>query len=159
MDSGTEQFTERLGVVLERDGQTRIAGRIFALLLASDTDRSLDELARMLEVSKASVSTNVRTLEQRGVVERVSHRGDRRDYYRIAPDIFHRTMEQRLARWQRLHDALAEGRRGLRQASPSVRRRLQEFEQGLDSMMQAVTSALGEWRAANGTLAHRRRSS
>jgi DNA-binding transcriptional regulator GbsR (MarR family) len=157
VDRGTEQFTERLGVVLERDGQSRIAGRIFALLLASERDRSLDELAGVLRVSKASVSTNVRALEQRGVVERVSHRGDRRDYYRIVPDIFLKTMEQRLARWQRLHEALAEGRRGLRPASPAVRRRLEDFEQGLDSMVEAVTRALNRWRVA-GTPAQRRSS-
>ena len=62
----------------------RVAGRLFGVLLVSAEPRSLDELAEQLGVSKASVSINIRFLEEKGAVERIGRQGDRRDYYRIA---------------------------------------------------------------------------
>lgn len=79
MDTKTADFVERMGMALEADGLPRIAGRIFGLLLVSEDCRSLNELAAELHVSKASVSTNARLLEQRGVLERDSRPSDRRD--------------------------------------------------------------------------------
>ena len=89
MDTRTAHFVERMGLALEADGLPRIAGRIFGLLLVSEEPRSLDELAAELRVSKASVSTNARLLEHRGVLEQVSRPADRRDYYRIPRGSLH----------------------------------------------------------------------
>ena len=50
----TSPFVERLAVALEMDGFPRIAGRIFGLLIISDTEISLDEIASTLGASKAS---------------------------------------------------------------------------------------------------------
>ena len=66
MNARTVDFIERMGLALESDGLPRIAGRIFGLLLVSEDARSLDDLAAELRVSKGSVSTNARLLEQRG---------------------------------------------------------------------------------------------
>jgi DNA-binding transcriptional regulator GbsR (MarR family) len=71
MEAQTAHFIERMGLALEADGLPRIAGRIFGLLLVSEDACSLDDLACDLKVSKASVSTNARMLEQRAVLERV----------------------------------------------------------------------------------------
>src|SRR5437867_3493939 len=100
MDQQTANFIERMGLTLESDGLPRIAGRIFGLLLVSDDARSLDDLAAELRVSKGSVSTNARLLEQRGLLERICRPADRRDYYRAPRDLFTHTMAQRLARWE-----------------------------------------------------------
>src|SRR6478672_5479081 len=94
-----KDFVERLAVAHEADTLPRIAGRIFGLLLICEREMSLDELAKELGASKGSASVNTRLLEQRGFVERISRPADRRDYYRIMPDLFERTMEQRLAKW------------------------------------------------------------
>src|SRR4026207_2250545 len=106
MDRPIAQFIERMGVALESDGMPRIAGRIFGLLLVSEDALSLDELAAELGVSKASVSTNARLLEERGGREGSGRAADRRDYYRVLPDLFSHTMAQRIARWERFHSAI-----------------------------------------------------
>lgn len=67
MDTATAHFVESMGLTLESDGLPRIAGRIFGWLLVSEEAQSLDDLAAELRVSKGSVSTNTRLLEQRGV--------------------------------------------------------------------------------------------
>ena len=146
MDPSTTRFTDRLAVLFENDGQPPIAGRIFGLLLLSDEALSLDELAEDLGVSKASASTNARLLAQLGVVEQVRRAGSRRDYYRMAPDLFERSMAQRLARWQRFTEAIGEGRRTLPLASAEVRDRLEQYESAFSYMVDAIGRALAQWR-------------
>jgi DNA-binding transcriptional regulator GbsR (MarR family) len=146
MDPRTLQFTDRLALLFETDGQPPIAGRIFGLLLLSDEALSLDELAGSLAVSKASASTNARLLAQLGVVEQVRRQGSRRDYYRIAADLFERSMAQRLARWRRFTEVIGEGRRSLPMASAEVRRRLEQYESGFSYMADAIGRAMQQWR-------------
>ena len=148
MDPRTTRFTDRLAVLFENDGQPPIAGRIFGMLLLSDDALSLDELAESLGVSKASASTNARLLAQLGVVEQVRRQGSRRDYYRIAPDLFQRSMAQRLARWRRFTEVIGEGRRTLPMASAEVRRRMEQYENGFSYMADVIGRALMQWRGA-----------
>ncbi len=147
MNDATTQFIERFGAFLEADGYAPVAGRLFALLLITDGSCALDELADRLAVTKASISINARILEQRGVLERVTHPGDRRDHYRIAPDILARSMEQRLARWQRFHDALAAAKDTPVVRNKVIRKRLDTLEQAYEHMLHVTTRALEEWRA------------
>lgn len=150
MDAQTANFVERMGLAHEADGLPRIAGRIFGLLLVSEDCRSLDELAAELGVSKASVSTNARLLEQHGVLERNSRPSDRRDYYRIPPDLFSHTMAQRLERWQRFHEAIGEARSSLPIRSRKVLDRLEEHEAAYLFFASAIRETLGRWRATRG---------
>jgi DNA-binding transcriptional regulator GbsR (MarR family) len=150
MDVQTAHFIERMGLALEADGLPRIAGRIFGLLLVSEDARSLDDLAHELRVSKGSVSTNARMLEQRAVLERISLPGDRRDYYRVPPDHFSHTMAQRVARWQRFHEAIGAARTSLLIRSPEVQERLEEYQEAYAFMSQVVTEALARWQATRG---------
>jgi DNA-binding transcriptional regulator GbsR (MarR family) len=151
MDRRTAQFVERMGLTLESDGLPRIAGRIFGLLLVNEKALSLDELAAELRVSKASISTNARLLEHRGVLELVSRPADRRDYYRIPRDLFSHTMAQRLARWQRFQDAIGDARASVPIRSREVLDRLTEFEQAYAHMTQVIQEAMAEWQQGRGS--------
>jgi DNA-binding transcriptional regulator GbsR (MarR family) len=155
MDARTAQFVERMGLTLESDGLPRIAGRIFGLLLVTEKALSLDELAAELRVSKASVSTNARLLEHRGVLELVSRPADRRDYYRIPRDLFSQTMAQRLARWQRFQDAIGDARASVPIRSREVLDRLTEFEQAYAHMTQVIQEAMTEWQRSRNSRAIR----
>lgn len=147
MDAQTASFIERMGLTLEADGLPRIAGRIFGLLLVSEDARSLDDLAAELRVSKGSVSTNTRLLEQRGLLEQICRPADRRDYYRVPPDLFNHTTALRLARWERFHEAIAAARTSLPIRSPEVRDRLEEYAEGYAFMSQIIREALTRWQA------------
>jgi len=141
------QFVEQIAVLLEADGMPRVAGRLFGLLLVSPDARSLDELAAQIGVSKASISVNARLLEERGVVERISRQADRRDYYRIADDILERSMEQRIARWRRFHDAIAGACDSCGTADTVVRSRLGDMAEAYEHLLDAYSRALNEWRS------------
>ena len=140
-----KDFVERFALAKEGDGLPRIAGRIFGLLLTGEDDLSLDEIATELGASKGSASVNTRLLEQNGFIERVSKPGDRRDYYRIAPDLFERTMRERLARWHRLHDVLMYGLTAS-DLSPAVRSRLRNFETAHNDVREVIEAALAKRR-------------
>src|SRR5262245_12635735 len=94
LSPATAAFVEQIAVILEAEGLPRVCGRLFALLIVSSEPVSLDDLADLLGVSKASVSINARTMEERGKIERVGRPGDRRDYYQIADDMVEKSMEE-----------------------------------------------------------------
>jgi DNA-binding transcriptional regulator GbsR (MarR family) len=147
MDTATSRFTDRMGLLFEAEGQPPIAGRIFGYLMVSDDSRSLDHIAEALQVSKASVSTNARRLADVGILERVCRPADRHDYYRVAPELFNRTMAERLRRWQRFTEAVGEARRTLPIRSERVRARLRGYETAYAYMVDAIGDALERWQA------------
>ena len=82
------EWIDHIGERSEKFGFSRIAGQLEGLLFLSGRPLSLDEMADRLEVSKASVSTNIRFLERLKVVHKVYHRGERKNFYEIAGDIW-----------------------------------------------------------------------
>lgn len=94
----SEAFIEFMGLTLQADGFSKIAGRIFGLLLLSDEPRTADELRERLRVSRGSISTNCRTLESLDVIERVSVPGERKDYFQVPRDPFSQFMRGQIQR-------------------------------------------------------------
>ena len=141
------EFVERLALTLEGDGFPRIAGRIFGLLIISENESSLDDLAASLGASKASVSVNTRMLEDKGLIERVSRPGDRRDYYKISTDPFACTMEQRIAKWNRVRAVMHDGVND-QAIAPAARARLKDFEAASAEVTDILTAAMNKMKSA-----------
>lgn len=146
MDNRVARFVERMGLMTEVEGLPRIAGRIFGFLLIQPTACSLDDMATALGVSKASISTDTRRLEQLGFLQRTSRPGDRRDYYEISPDVVPRSLEVRLQRMRQFHELIEEART-LPVRSATVRQRLDDLEAAHLHMVEAVLELLETWRA------------
>jgi DNA-binding transcriptional regulator GbsR (MarR family) len=146
MDPAIARFIERMGLDAEGDGFPRIAGRIAGLLVASAEPASLDDLAASLKVSRASVSTNCRLLENLGVADRVSIPGDRRDYYEISqsfPDRFFQVVRAQLDRKVRLADeTLAE----LPEGDSVVRTRMGVYRHLHDFMRAELDAMIPRWQ-------------
>ena len=82
------EFIEETGLLFENMGMTRMAGRILGYLMVSDKEMvSFDEITKVLQASKSSISTNLKALIQIHFVKPVSKPGDRKTYYMLAPDI------------------------------------------------------------------------
>jgi DNA-binding transcriptional regulator GbsR (MarR family) len=144
-DNHRTRFVNQMGQAAEIDGMSPIAGRLFATLLLSPEPRSLDELAAEIGVSKASVSTDARRLLERGIVERVTHAGDRRDYYELAPDFFAKSIRNRVAQWRRIH-GLVGTMREVGSGLPSVvRERIASIDDVHAFVIDRVDAALDEW--------------
>jgi DNA-binding transcriptional regulator GbsR (MarR family) len=144
MDSATSRVIERFGLFFEREGLPRIAGRIIGYLLLSDAPRSLDDIADALGVSKASVSTDARRLEAKGLLEHSSLPGDRRDFYAIAPDGFRTTLQARVDALHRFAPLLHEAEQ-LPGTTRTTRERIAEWNAFHQAMIDAMAELLSRW--------------
>jgi len=147
MHESVQQFVERMGVVMEAEGLPRSAGRIFGFLLLSSEPFSLDDLGERLQVSKASVSTNARLLEQCGMLERSSAPGDRRDFYRMRPDAWERVLQVAQKRWEVMRGLLTEAEATLPPEMETARRRLQEAAEFHAFLLDEAEALIERWRA------------
>lgn len=84
---------EDFGKAYNNWGLSKLKGRIVGLLLFNQRPLSLDDIANELHVTKGSVSTIARQLEECGLIRKVWVKGDRKDYYEIVSDVFSTTSE------------------------------------------------------------------
>jgi HTH-type transcriptional regulator, glycine betaine synthesis regulator len=68
-------------------GLPRSLGEIYGLLFITPAPLSLDDLVRILGISKGSASQGLRTLKTLGAVREAQGNGDRRTYYEPAVDL------------------------------------------------------------------------
>lgn len=74
-------ITDEMGNLFEQFGTNSILGRIFGLLLISEDPLSLEEIAQKLSLSKASISIQIRMLEEMGYCKKLPKTSDRKNYY------------------------------------------------------------------------------
>jgi DNA-binding transcriptional regulator GbsR (MarR family) len=77
-----------LGRLARFFGFSEVMGRLYGTLLLSPDPLSLDDLADNLEISKGSVSMNMRALERWGMAKEVWMRGERRKFYAAESDLW-----------------------------------------------------------------------
>ena len=146
----TRQFIERMGLAIERMGLSRTFGRLFGLLMVADRPLSLDEMVERLDVSKASVSTNARACEELGLARRVGVRGDRKDYYEIAPRAFEHVTAKRVVAIHSMAGLAAEGLQALGDDPSPARDRLTEMLDFYLFMGEQIEELLERWREVKG---------
>ncbi len=123
-----KHFVEEVGLMFERVGMPRMAGRIFGWLLMSDPPhQSTGELIEALQASKGSISTMTRLLIQLGFIERVSLPGNRRDYFCIKPGSWTQMSQSHLAHISAARQLAEKGLEVLRHSPPERRDRLEEM--------------------------------
>jgi hypothetical protein len=141
------EYIESMGVYFERYGLPRIGGRVLGLLMVADRPLSLDTLATTLQVSRASVSTNMRLILASSLAEQISLPGDRRDYYRIGQETWERSLRAELEGIAMLRRI---GERGLAAAGTServAREHLEELLAFCDLLLADRRGTLEHWRA------------
>ncbi len=85
-----ESMLNGLGQLSDYFGFSKVMGQLYGAVLLSPGPMCLDDFTERLNISKASVSMNLRTLEHLGMVRRVytSDRGDRRKFYEAETDFW-----------------------------------------------------------------------
>ena len=96
--SWREEFMDELGWPVLGPGVPPAAVRVFGwLVVGQPPEQQAREIQSALALSAGSVSNSVRTLEEAGMVEHVTHPGDRHLYYRVRRGSWERAVEARLA--------------------------------------------------------------
>jgi DNA-binding transcriptional regulator GbsR (MarR family) len=85
-----DSMLDGLGQLAAYFGFSKVMGQLYGALLLSTDPLSLDDLVVLLDISKASVSMNLRTLEHLGMVRQVWVRGQsgRRKFYEAETDFW-----------------------------------------------------------------------
>jgi predicted transcriptional regulator len=96
------------------------AGRIFALLMVSETPLSQADIRVRLQVSEGSVSEGTRALETIGMIQRVTYPQVRRDFFRIHDDAWVNCAELTLAFVMEMNELASSLQDKLRSAAPVV---------------------------------------
>lgn len=146
MHTAASDFIERMGLLMEGEGMPRIAGRIFGFMLLEPGSCALDELAESLQVSKASISTNARLLEQCGLLDRSSEPGDRRDFYRMRADAWERMLQVATRKWGMRLCALEEGEAALPPQMDAARERLAEAVRFHRLLIDETSGLIERWK-------------
>jgi len=141
---GVTRFIEQMGLSAQTDGVPRIAGRIFGYFVINGGPISFTQLAQELQVSRASVSTNVRILASIGFIERVALPGDRQDYYQLAASPFLRMIESYLLRMQRMQGILGAAIRNIPQDMQDTHQRLRQMDHFYEVAVRSNRQLLDE---------------
>jgi len=104
-------------------------------------------MAHDLLISKTSASTNARMLERRGALERVSRPGDRRDFYRISPNLHLRILARSVDRMRAMSELIGEARASFTGQAAEVQERLRTFDQFFEYMLDVVSEARRHWES------------
>jgi DNA-binding transcriptional regulator GbsR (MarR family) len=121
------EFVDRLGLFMELLGGSRTMGRVYGWLLICDPPKqSLTELAQTLSVSKASVSTVARQLQEGGLIERLPS-STRQHQYRLTPGGFSSVLSAQLSRMKFGIDTADFGLSLLDETRAEQRERLEDF--------------------------------
>ncbi|SEG95576.1 hypothetical protein SAMN05444920_109105 [Nonomuraea solani] len=146
------EFVDRIGLFFEMVGGPRTMGRIYGRLMICDPpQQSLTELATALALSKASISTVIRPMQEGGMVERLPS-STREHHYRIAPGGFTQVLQVQLDRMRTGAQAAEFGLSVIGEDRPDQREHLEELR---DFCEFAATEVRGEfmrrWQAHRAT--------
>jgi len=108
--SAEARFVERMGQIMQEAGLSRIAGQILAALFVAEGPVAAYDLIDRLQISKGSLSTNIRLLELLFVVERRSKPGERQDYFSIRENPYAALIESQIRRSEKSVAVVAEAR-------------------------------------------------
>ncbi|RME65683.1 MAG: MarR family transcriptional regulator [Caldilineae bacterium] len=146
-----QQYVEDFGLFAEQIGMTRMAGRILAWLLICDPPhQTLNELTEALQASKSAVSTTARMLATFGMLERFSVPGERRDYYRLAPDLWVGALDRANQQFQGFRKMAERGLALLDGEPPERRQRLEEMYALYAFIEREYPQILEHWRQGRG---------
>jgi DNA-binding transcriptional regulator GbsR (MarR family) len=141
IDAIRSEFIEKTGLISQAEGLPRIAGRVFGLLIFDGDMVSFGDLATRLQVSRASISTSIRLLEERGLVKRMSKPGERQDYFQLGPNPYATMLTGIKRRTRATRDEIARTIDALPQSADAADR-LKAYAEFYASLDAAVTVAL-----------------
>nr|WP_106959826.1 MarR family transcriptional regulator [Streptomyces purpureus] len=145
-DENVSRFVERFAAELTEAGMQRMAARVFAALLASESGSMTSaELSERLRISPAAVSGAVRYLAQVDMISRERDPGSRRERYVLHNELWYETFTRRdqlLTRWEKV---LREGARTLGEDT-SAGARAAETAEFFEFLQQEMLGMMDRWR-------------
>lgn len=135
-----DRFIEFWGEMGTRWGVQRSMAEVHALLFIAGEPLSAEEIMERLSISRGSVSTTLKQLDEWGLVQRVrsKDRADRREYHQAEQDVWKLFYTILRARKRREFDPLVEELGGCRVAQKGSRKndRQKQHDQKIDELLE-----------------------
>jgi DNA-binding transcriptional regulator GbsR (MarR family) len=147
------KFIENLARFFESYGIPRIGSRILGLLMVANEPLSAEDIADILKVSRASVSTNMRFALQIGLAEKVTYPGNRITYYAFPETGMEKTLATEIETISVMKRFVEQGLNALAPGD-AARSRLELLADWADFLMQVWQKALLEWRERQSSVTH-----
>lgn len=146
MDEDRASYVEDFGLMFEGFGLPRMVGRVLGALLISDPpELSAEELAEALQASRGSISSATRSLIGMGLVQRLTKRGERRDYFRMKPGAWDELMRRELESLARFRQMAERGLDIASSDSPEARLNLEEMREFYAYWEREMPAVLKRW--------------
>lgn len=114
LEEAQEKFVNAWGALGSSWGINKTMAQIHALLLISPQELSTDEIMETLAISRGNANMNLRSLIDWGLIDKLSIKGERKEFFKAEKDI-----------WQAARRIARERRK--REIEP-IQRLLEEFE-------------------------------
>jgi DNA-binding transcriptional regulator GbsR (MarR family) len=147
LPEGSVEFIEAMGLYFAQFDLPRIFGRIVGLLMVSEQPMPHDEIARLLSISRGSVSTNIRLALTLSMAERVAVPGDRRDFYRQTGDTWGRGLEAEAGHLAPLERMGQRALETLPDDHPTARARIEEMLDFCAFFKEESVGLFARWEA------------
>lgn len=139
-------FRERFAQIMVESGMPRMASRVYAVLLVTDSGKlSAAELAERLDVGASAISGAVKYLVQVRLVERGREPGTRHDFCRIHDHTWSHYISQSDPVLFRIQAGADEGTALLGLDSP-VGRRLDETRRFFAFLREEIKQSMAKWQ-------------
>jgi len=146
LEEGWRRYVEDFGLLFGQFGLSRMLGRVLGVLMISDPpERSAEELAEALGVSRGSISQTTRSLIQMGLVQRWSRPGERKDYFRVKPGAWHAIMRREMEALGGFRETAERGLALLDSEDPDARRSLEEMRDFYAYWEREMPAVLERW--------------
>ena len=146
MDKKQLNYIEENGILFEKLGMTRMAGRVFGYLIVSDnSEDSFEDIRRALKASKGSISGTTKQLVNAGFIQPVSLSGDRKTYYRLNKIEVGKILEGRLDLFVKFSEMTSKGRE-LRSGEDELTDWLRETSTFYDWVGGEIKEIINKWK-------------
>lgn len=144
-------YIDEVAEFFVEEGLPLIAGRVIGwLLICEPQEQTPAQLTEALGVSRSSISSAMRLLTPSGLVERTRRRGDRHEYFRIAPDGWSRMLMRRYAKTTAFREVTERGLDLLADAPAARRERLARVADLYRFLEAELPQLLERWQAQQG---------
>jgi biotin operon repressor len=139
------RFIQQMGGYFESSGVPPIGGRILGLLMIAHEPLSAEDIASILNVSRASVSTNFRVLAAAGLAERFTSHADRTTYYAFPDTAWEQAMVLGARRAQSFKRIVDDGLAAMPE-NDAARWHLLRGSEYADLVIEFFQRQIDEWR-------------
>jgi DNA-binding transcriptional regulator GbsR (MarR family) len=139
-------FIEKIGMIAQNDGLPRIAGRLLGLLVWDGDAVSFGVLAVQLQVSRGSISTATRILEERRLIKRIAKPGQRQDYFQLAENAYAKMLENVAVGLNRAQEEIDATLRDIPDAEAQIKSRVAAYSAFYRKMADGISTMVDDMK-------------